>query len=392
MTKRRKPQQPNRTLPWGYGRIVQRGRRFHARWQEEQPDGTWKERALAFTTCDEAEDHLRAIGRRRRDGQYIEPMDRTIQDIVLEWLRRGKLRWQPSTWATYGQLAEKHVLPHIGAHPAHTITTPRLQHWIDQLVNEGLSPSYVGNARLIITGAYKQAVRGGVLRENPALGLELPTRRRSKITTWTPTEAQLFLGVVAAHPLWHALYRLALTTGLRPGELRALQWSDVDVNRGLITVRRTMTRDAQYHPVVGERTKTDQVRGVTLSSETARALGIWRTEQKRQRLAVLTWHDSDLVFTRADGRFIAQTSWQRVHQENCEKAGVPRITLHSLRHTVATIMLEQNVHPKIVSDLLGHSSIQMTLDRYSHVSTDLQRQSIDALESALTTPKRTERH
>lgn len=378
------PRNADRPIPRGYGYVVPRSGHWQARWPVTGPDGRRRYESETFGTEDAAYDHLLAIGRKRRDGQYIEPRDRTVAQLVEDWLRRGRHKWQPATHATYRHLADTHVLPALGSLRAHAVTTPRLQHWIDGLVDAGrLAPATISNIRLVVTGAFGHAAKLGILPRNPAIGLELPARRRSTIATWSGADIQRVYHAVASDPFWSALYRTALSTGMRPGELRALTWADVDMGRGLVTVRRSMTRDLDYRPVVGQETKTGRARGVTLTDDTRAALARWRLEQKRRRLAAPQWEDTDLIFTRADGRFLPQTTWQRYHAELMTRASVPRITLHGLRHTVATLLLERNVHPKIVSDLLGHSSVQMTLDRYSHVSVDIQRAAAQGLEDAI---------
>jgi len=163
---------------------------------------------------------------------------------------------------------------------------------------------------------------------------------------------------------------------LRPGELRALQWRDVDFENATLTVQRTISRDTAGHVTPGDTTKTGKIRAIALTPSTLDALLAWRSVQKVRSL-------DDWIFTTPRGAYLPLTSLQRLHADVIRRAGVPAIRLHDLRHTAATLLLEQNVHPKIVSDILGHASIQTTIDVYSHTSVDLQRDTLNRLDDVL---------
>lgn len=132
--------------------------------------------------------------------------------------------------------------------------------------------------------------------------------------------------------------------------------------------------------MIGDSTKTRRSRAIALSTACVAALRAWRVEQKRRQLAAQTWHSGDLVFDRGDGRLLPLTTWQKAHKRFCDLASVPVITPHALRHTNATLSLESGTHPLIVSKRLGHKSVQITLDRYSHVSADLERATMEAFD------------
>lgn len=371
-------------LMWGEGTIVDRGGgRIQARWVERQPDGTRKRRARTFHSLDEAEDHLRKLFRDKRDGRYVPPSEATVADLIGDWLTRGRSRWTPSTQATYRQRAETHVLPELGHLRAETLTTPRIQRWIDGMIRAGFDASTIDTAYRVLNGALREAVQIGIIPSNPAAAAKRPPVEIKEAPTWSAAEVEAVRRVVHDDPFWHALYRVALTTGLRPGELRALRWADVDLPNGLLTVRRTITKNADGHVVIGNVTKTRRSRRVVLSAPVVRALTEWRKAQITRRLAAETWHDEDLVFDRGDGRFLPLTTWQKKHEAIIAAAGVRRITLHQLRHSYATLELEAGTHPKIVQERLGHRSIQTTLDRYSHVSLDLQRAAAEALDERI---------
>ncbi len=175
---------------------------------------------------------------------------------------------------------------------------------------------------------------------------------------------------------FEALYVLALTTGLRQGELLALRWRDVDLGDGSLRVVGTLYRLGKGSLTIGPPKTAGSRRQVTLPSLAVDALGRHKDNQSAQRLLCGdAWEDHGLVFTNEVGRPMDATNLRRRYfQPLLERAGLPRIRFHDLRHTAATLLLSQDVHPKIVSERLGHSRVGITLDLYSHVTPTMQRQ------------------
>lgn len=350
---------------------------YQARWF----DGTsW--RAKTFATADDAEDHLRGIGRRKRGGRYAPETDLTVAELVAAYLDRGAHRWTANTVATYTLLAERQIGPHLGRVRVTELTPARVQRWLDDLTGT-LSASVIENARTVLSGAYREAVRLGMVAVSPVTDTRAPARPRTSKPTWTAEQAAAVLATVRDDPLYHALYRVALTTGVRPGELRALMWDDLDAARGVLTVRRSMTRTEHFRHVVGDETKTRRTRAIALPEPTLAALRVHRNDQRRRQLAAPAWAARPVIFDRGDGHPLAQQTLATHHRGVCDRAGVPRITMHALRHTFATIALGNGAHPKIVADILGHASVTITLDTYSHTNTDMQRSVIDGINRAI---------
>jgi integrase len=163
---------------------------------------------------------------------------------------------------------------------------------------------------------------------------------------------------------------------MRPGELLALQWRDIDGSR--LTIRRTMTTDADGIRKVGTSTKTGQNRIIMLPNDTIAALELWRQEQRITELP-------GYVFTNSHGAPLSRSGWVKMHKGICREAHVPYISLHKMRHTAATLMLELGQHPRVVQEILGHRDISTTMNTYSMVSEQMQRQTMDAMDEALKT-------
>jgi integrase len=281
----------------------------------------------------------------------------------------------------------RYIVPYLSKHRLVTLTPRQVQLWIDDLVAAGYSVSIVVSAKSILSSAIKEQIQLGVRDTNPTLGVSTPKRRRAKQQTWSLIEVRQVLATVYEDPKLHAFYLTALLTGMRPGELRALMWQDIDIEAATITCRRTMTRDASFRAVIGTETKTQRSRIIAITPILLDALERWRHEQKLRRLAHASWNATGIVFDRGNGDFMPLTSLEKHHQQTIELAGVERIRLHDLRHTSATLELEAGTNPKIVAERLGHSSVMTTLDRYSHVAPDLQRSAADAMAARLLIPQ-----
>jgi integrase len=351
--------------------------RYQARWF----DGTrW--RAKTFATADEAEDHLRGIGRRKRGGRYAPETDLTVAELVAAYLDRGAHRWTANTVATYALLLRTQIAPWLGSARATELTPARVQAWLDRRTGQ-VSASVLGTARTVLSGAYREAVRLGMVAVNPVTGTQPPARPRRQATTWTPVQIGRVLDAARADVALYARYLVALTTGVRPGELRALMWADVDLDAGVLTVRRTMTRDARFRHVVGATTKTGRSRTVALTAEAVDALRAHRAAQNARRLAAPAWAERPVIFDRGDGHPLAQQTASNQHRALCTRAGVPVIRQHDLRHVAATLLIELGVPLKVVSDMLGHASVATTADIYGHPGIEIQRDAVTKLGDAI---------
>ncbi len=369
-----------RDLARGYGSVERTpSGRWQARWREDRDDGTTKHAARTFATKDEAEDYLRDRGRKRRDGKYIPPSDMTVNQLIAGWLERGRYRWSPSTYHTYRQRTDQHIIPALGSQIAINLDTPRIQQHIDHLARS-YSPALVEAALQCLRAAYREAVRIGIVAHNPASAVQPPKLRRKPVTVWSGAEAATVLQHVAGDALWAAVYRLMLTTGMRPGECRSLRWGDLDRSSGTLRIQRTMSRSASGEIVVGETTKTGKSRTVTLPASTLDALNHWRTVQVAELLSTGKRHSHDYMFTTKTGSPLALTVWQRKHHAILAATKVTAISLHGLRHTAATLLMGAGVSPRIVADMLGHASIATTLDVYGHVNREMLATASDTLE------------
>jgi integrase len=256
----------------------------------------------------------------------------------------------------------------------------------------GLSRRSVAYLHTIVGKVFKTAVRDGLLRINPATAADVPSvaaqgDRHEQIHTWPRAVLADFLLRSKDHR--HATAWLLLaTTGLRRGEALGLGWQYVDLEEGRLSVVRILTEVAADGRPVWSDPKTRRGRRViALDPATVAALKALRTEQARERLAVGPGYvDHGLVFCRPDGTPWHPDRFTRTFQRKVRELGLPMIRLHDLRHTWATLALESDIHPKVVSERLGHSSVSITLDIYSHVSPAMQTDAADRVAALFTGP------
>ncbi len=386
----KKPRNPARSLRYGQGWVEITGEtKAQARWKEGS-----RYRAKTFhgetlqEAIDKAEEHIRIESRYTIDP---DTHDATVTDITEAWLRHGKLKWTANTYSQYQMHFNTHIKPVLGHLRARDVTTARIQQLVDKLVDKGLAPGSVRLIYVVVKGPFSEATRQSTIRTNPAQGIELPKIRKKRKVTWSIEHIQRVLEYLEEDPFWSALYRFALTTGVRPGELIALRWEDVDFDEGRATVWRTLTRNEKRQYVIGDDTKTHEPRTINVSPDTLVALYRWRVAQNEFRKAAPHWLDTDLIFTATYGYHLQPKTWRAFHKALCQKLGVPPMTPHGTRHTLATSLMSANEHPVIVKDILGHRNIKTTLDQYSHPSIDLQSRAMLALEARIAGPKPTEK-
>lgn len=319
----------------------------------------------------------------RRRGQFIEPNKTTLGDYLQEWYTViGPTRTGSTQHNLHDAIRR--------AAPIHHIALGKLQHhhiqgWINGL-STTFAPRTVRVTGGILTQALAQAVTWGHIARNPATRLiypSLPPRREHAQKAWTSQQTAAFLASVSGSPL-EPMWRILLDAQLRIGEALALYWSDIDLDRGIIQVRRTVTKAPAGQPgvIIGATTKTPESRrDITISPETVAALRRQRSAVNAARLAAgPAWHNLNLVFPHADGS-LASTGYVNHQLEHAIAAvdGLPKLSPHGLRHTGATLLVLAGVPLVVVSRRLGHKSINTTADFYSHVTMDADRAASDAL-------------
>lgn len=275
-------------------------------------------------------------------------------------------------------------MPEIGTVRLQKLKAEHVQALYARLLERGLSPRSVAYVHAILRRALKQARRWGLIQRNVTADADCPRPDSPPLRVLTPTEAAAFLEAARESRL-HALFVVAVTAGLRQGELFGLRWQDVDLDAARLQVRFQLVRQDGTVRLVEPKTTAGR-RGVDLSSMAVAALHTHRARQLEERLAAGGyWQNSeDLVFTATGGAPLRPSNLTRhVFRPLLKRAGLPQIRFHDLRHTSATLALAAGVHPKVVAERLGHTKVNFTLNTYSHVLPSMQRAAADQLDSLL---------
>ncbi|WP_250285925.1 MULTISPECIES: tyrosine-type recombinase/integrase [unclassified Frankia] len=327
-----------------------------------------------FATRKEAEKALRDSIAAYESGRHVKVSRRTVGAFLDEWHAAMKAGMRPTTWVKYGNLLRAYVTPIIGETALRELTPVRLNLLYAHLLDEGrvhrraeqkpgLSPSTVATVHRMLHRALADAVRWDYVARNVAEDAQPPRVGRRRPTVWTPEQLRAFVEYIRGDRLY-ALYLLVVTTGMRRGEVVGLRREDIDLKAA--TVVPAVPRVVVDGRAVESETKTESgQRPRALDPLTLAALRahieIWEEERKQ------VGHTTDLLFCWPDGSEIHPDTVTDRFQKHARAAGLPVIRLHDVRHSYATAALKSDVHPKIVSERLGHADVAFTLKIYSHV-------------------------
>ena len=319
----------------------------------------------------------------RENGLAFDAGKMTLGEYLERWLTdsvRGTVRI--STFERHEQIVRVHVKPALGRVGLKNLTSAHVRGLIAGKLENGLAPATVRKIHSTLHKALSQAVSDGLIPRNAA-DVEAPRPAPKEMRPLSEGEARTLLEE-ARGDRFEALYVLAITTGLRRGELLGLRWDDVDLERGTLRVGRALVREGGRH-VVGETKTRRGRRQVNLTPRTVGALGAHRKRQLEEKIRLAgLYEDRGLVFTTQKGTSVnPENLVKRSFKPLLARAGLPDIRFHDLRHTCATLLLGRGVHPKLVQELLGHATIAMTLDTYSHYLPSMGDQAAGAMGDAL---------
>lgn len=321
---------------------------------------------------------LNKLLREKDMGTLLEPSRESLNDYLDRWLTAAaKPRLGASSYSDYERLLRYYVRPELGATPLQKLTALDIQKVYAGMQARNLSPRTVQYTHRVLRNALEQAVKWRLLIHNPAQHVELPKQERREMHFMTDGESRRFLTAARTSP-HYAFFTLMLSTGLRPSEALALRWQDVDLKRHAVRITRTVKRLGGMW--LFEEPKTKKSRRVV---DYPVSLNEVLLEHRAKQAELIG--ESDLVFSSLEGTPLHEKNMLTRHYRPLLKAAglLEAMRLYDLRHTHASLLLLAGVHPKVVSERLGHSSIVITLDTYSHVIPSLQRDSADRLDVVL---------
>lgn len=342
------------------------------RWvvQVSLPDGRlWRRR---YADRDEALAVLRSTSRAAAPAASS-----SLSVYLAAWLRDVRVTLAPATWRRYETICRLWLVPGLGSTRLDRLTTTQVRSYLFELP---LHPRTVSHHRAVLRKALNDAVTAGLLTRNVAALAKPPAVPNTERRWLSGDELRILFDSTGASPL-HALWVLAGTTGLRAAELLGLSWRDVDLADGLLHVRHTLHRESgewAFRP-----TKTRQTRAVPLTGYAVRALREHRARQARDALAIGVGRPDGLVFTTARGTPLHGPNLAKLLRADLRAAGLPDVTVHTLRHSCASWMLSEGVDIKTVSVILGHTDPRITMNLYLHVGEDMKRDAVERIGRAL---------
>lgn len=335
-------------------------------------------------TKKDAQAYLNRVLRDRDLGIWSEPSEASVSVYLRRWLKDAATpRIATATAALYEDYLKRYLDPGLGYFKLAKLAPLDIQKFYSELGNR-LKPSTVRRVHGMLSSALNQAVKWNMIPRNPASVVDLPKVQRQEMCAFGPQEAAQFLDA-ATLDKHSTLWAVLLTTGLRPGEAMALRWQDADLKLGMISVRRSLTWKKGGEYEFNEPKTPRSIRQLPLPATLVPELKAHKARLAEVRLKVgAAWHDNDLVFPADDGRPLHKGNLGR-HLKAVLKAATlsTEFRIYDLRHSCATILLANGTHPKVVADRLGHASVTLTLDTYSHVTPTMQAEASMAMDRML---------
>jgi integrase len=359
---------------------------YMARYWVETSQGP-KRKTIYSKKREEVAEALAKALAERANGLVFDDENVTIGEYLDTWLNgsvRGSVR--QSTFDRYESAVRLHIKPALGRLKLKKLTPAHVQGFYQDRLDVGLAPASVNKLHTILHKALSQAVKWTMVPRNVAGLVKPPRPNPAEMRVLSAEETRRLLETAQGNKL-QALYVLAVTTGMRQGELLGLRWQDVDLENATVSVRRTLTKNGG-RLLLGEPKTTKSRRTINLTEAAVLALSEHLTRQVDQieSLGDL-YRDEGLVFASEVGTLMNPSNLRkRSFARLLKKAHLPPIRFHDLRHTCATLLLCRNVHPKYVQELLGHANIAITLDTYSHVIPGMGDHAARAMEDVLSFP------
>lgn len=308
----------------------------------------------------------------------------TVGEYLTYWLENyAKTNTKPKTFAEYDKIVKTHLHHSLGHINLHELKSIQLQNYYKEKLNV-LSAQSVTHHHRVLSKALNDAIDWEFIEKNVAKGAKPPKPSKREMNTFTVEQLNLLLKTAKEKtPVFFPIMYAAAHTGMRKSELIGLTWKNVDFHTQRLYIRQTIT-EANGKYFFNSIPKNEKPRGIKLTTELAKLLELLKKEHEmRKKVLGSSFNPYDLVFCNSKGNIMAPSEISRALKRAIKAANLPDIRFHDLRHSHATILLQANVHPKIVSARLGHSKIQVTMDTYSHLTDSIEAIAVDTLDTLL---------
>ncbi|BAR82929.1 DNA integration/recombination/invertion protein [Bacillus thuringiensis serovar tolworthi] len=326
-----------------------------------------------YKTKKEAEKDVAKKITELHEGTFIQPSKVTVNTFLAEWIEAKKINVKKSTYDEYRGIIKNHLIPHLGEIKLEKLNGMHIQKFYNKL-NETLSANTINLVHTILSTSLNQAVKFKLIPFNPAKMVESPRKEKTSFHVWDEDEVKHFIKA-SQKSRYHIAYLLAITTGMRMGEILGLRWQDVDLKNKTISINQTLSHDCKL--ILDTKTKQSK-RLLPIDDGTTAALQKHKLRVKQEKLkAGQAYYNLDLVVCSQLGNLVFRSQFHVNFKTYIAKADLKVIRFHDLRHTHATLLLKQGVHPKVVSERLGHKDVLITLNKYSHILPGVQEQAVE---------------
>ncbi|MDM5223005.1 site-specific integrase [Peribacillus sp. NJ11] len=319
------------------------------------------------------------------ENEFLDLTHMTYGKYMEEWLQERKSRLQASTFEIHSIFYRNVIKPRLGLLKLQQIAPIQIQKFVTDLVNNtSYSEHTVHLIFRIVSASLKKAKILKLIKDNPTTGITLPKIKRTELNVWSLEHVNFFIRKaknIKRLTRCHIGFLLSIFTGMRQGEILGLRWKDIDFEAQIIFVRQTLTQNAEIK--AGAKNEAS-VRSIYIPSKLVDELRIQRKLIIEEKLLLgSSYHDFDLVICTKSGKPMIPRNFRKEFYNLTEKIGLPKIRFHDLRHTHATILIQQNVNVKLISERLGHADIETTLNTYSHVLPDMQKSVSEKLDKII---------
>jgi integrase len=358
----------------------------------QRPNGTWRAQfsvsgkriSKSFKTKAECQAWLRQMQDQIDHGFDYHASKTSLGDYLLQWLEIVRPTLRLKTSHQYGQIIQKHILPNIGGMALKDLALARIEQFYGERSSAGIGTRTVRIIHNILHKSLEKAVRYGLLTQNPSHGAALPRVTPTEMNVLDEAQVGRFL-VAAQGSYYEALYYLAVTTGMRQAEMFGLKWIDLQWNSGTLHVQRQAQRvNGHGWAFVEPKTKSGR-RTIKLGEGTLQVLRLHRQRlEQLKSLAGDRWQENDLIFPSRAGTPGDPSNLRVDFLKVLDRAGLPKIRFHDLRHTAASLMLNHGVPVLVASKRLGHSKPSVTLDIYGHLYHEMQDEAARIIDELVT--------